>query len=542
MQKKLTYKWSLPPASIRFFIIALLLLGVFFRLVNLDHKVYWLDESYTSLRVSGYTEQELVQQVSQQQTVSITNLQKYQSLNSEKSVFDTVKGLAVEEAQLPPLYFVMARFWAQLWGNSSVAVMRSLPVLLSVLAFPCIYWLCLELFQSSLVGWIAIALYAVSPFQIIYAQEARPYSLWTVIILVSSALLLRAMRLDNKRSWGIYALSVAAGLYCFLYSALIVIGHGIYVWVNDGWRIGKKAISFLVASLAGVLLFSPWIIVLVTNWSNAFNKSDWQNPEVPQTVGELVKLWVSNLRAVFVDFGLLEELPSILALTLRVNAVILLILIGYAFYFVCRHAPKRVWLFILTLTFTLALTLMVPDLISGGIRSTMTRYFVPTYLGIELALAYLFATKITTAFNSYKQNLWQLGLVILLSLGVISGVVISQADSWYTKGSSYRNPQIARIVNSAPRPLLITDTKADKIEFMDLGFLMSLSHVLEPKVKLKLLIEPNVPQISQEFSNVFLTLNPSKNLRTELEKQHYKVQPVDLNSPKLTLLWRLLKY
>ncbi len=134
MQKKLTYKWSLPPASIRFFIIALLLLGVFFRLVNLDQKVYWLDETFTSLRVSGYTEQELVQQVSQQIT-SIKDLQKYQHLAPEKSVIDTIKGLALEEAQLPPLYFIMSRFWVQIWGDS-VAAIRSLPALINLLAFP----------------------------------------------------------------------------------------------------------------------------------------------------------------------------------------------------------------------------------------------------------------------------------------------------------------------------------------------------------------------------------------------------------------------
>jgi len=39
----------------------LILLGIFFRFVNLDRKVYWIDETYTSLRISGHTETEFIQ-------------------------------------------------------------------------------------------------------------------------------------------------------------------------------------------------------------------------------------------------------------------------------------------------------------------------------------------------------------------------------------------------------------------------------------------------------------------------------------------------
>lgn len=45
-----------------------------------------------------------------------------------------------------------------------------------------------------------MALIAVSPFHVLYAQEAREYSLWTVTILLSSAALLRAMRVKTKLS------------------------------------------------------------------------------------------------------------------------------------------------------------------------------------------------------------------------------------------------------------------------------------------------------------------------------------------------------
>jgi len=64
---------------------------------------------------------------------------------------------------------------------------RSLSAIISLLVFPGVYWLLPGIWVVN--GWIAIALIAVSPFHILYAQEAREYSLWTVTIALSSAAL-----------------------------------------------------------------------------------------------------------------------------------------------------------------------------------------------------------------------------------------------------------------------------------------------------------------------------------------------------------------
>jgi uncharacterized membrane protein len=63
MKSQLTKGWGFHQTSLRFLIIVLLVLGVFFRFLNLDRKVYWDDETITSLRVSGYTIEEMSQQV-----------------------------------------------------------------------------------------------------------------------------------------------------------------------------------------------------------------------------------------------------------------------------------------------------------------------------------------------------------------------------------------------------------------------------------------------------------------------------------------------
>ncbi|MEH2457610.1 hypothetical protein [Nostoc sp.] len=89
---------------LRFFLAIVLVLGIFFRFTHLEDKVYWYDEAITSLRASGYTEEEVVQHFSKKSIVSVTELQRYQHPDGTRSVIDVVKSLAKEDPQLPPLW------------------------------------------------------------------------------------------------------------------------------------------------------------------------------------------------------------------------------------------------------------------------------------------------------------------------------------------------------------------------------------------------------------------------------------------------------
>lgn len=276
-------------------IVSALLLGIFFRLTHIDRKIYWHDEAFTSLRVSGYTMVEVVQEVMDAQEVGIKYLQKYQHLKPASNLIDTIESLAVEDPQHPPLYYALLRFWVG-WFGDSIATIRSLTVLISLLVFPCIYWLCQELFQSPLVGWVAIALLAVSPVHVLFAQEAREYCLWTVTILLSSASLLQAMRLNTKLSWGIYAISLALSLYTFLLSGLVAVGHGIYVVIIE-FRLSKKAISFLLASFTGFVIFTPWLLVVIVNFQALQATTGWTSQPLP--LATWVNRWLLNLSRIF---------------------------------------------------------------------------------------------------------------------------------------------------------------------------------------------------------------------------------------------------
>lgn len=496
---------------LRVLIIVLLGLGIFFRFVNLEQKVYWHDEAYTGLRMSGYTKNEFVQEVFNGQVIGVESVRKYQYPNPEKGVIDTINSLAVEDAQHPPLYYVLVRLWVQIFGNS-IAVTRSLSAIISLLVFPCIYWLCLELFQSSITGWMGVALLAVSPFHVLYAQEARQFSLWTVTILVASATLLRAIRLGSKRLWVMYAITVALGLYTFLFSALVTLAHGIYVFVIQRFQFTKLVKAYLVAASASFLAFVPWILVFINNLSQV--EQTTSSAQKRQSISALVTGWTSNNSYLFGDFWRYEPFfPDLNIPGLRWGRYLvplLLILVVFSFYFIYRRTANQIWLFIFTLSGVPALALILNDVLLGGKLSLRSRYIIPCYVGIQLAVAYLLASQIISN-KVLQRRFWKLVLVGVISTGVLSCAVSSQAETWWNKGS-HANPQIARIINSSMKPLFISSNYS-----LNIGDIMSLSHLLKSNVQMQLVTEPNLPKIPDGFSDVFL-YNPSKQFKSNLEK------------------------
>ncbi|MEH2027197.1 glycosyltransferase family 39 protein [Nostoc sp.] len=516
-----------PPIWLRFLIIILLILGIFFRFAYLDRKVYSHDEAYTSLRISGYTKNEFVQQVFNGRVFAVGNIQKYQQPNSEKGLINTINSLAVEDAQHPPLYYVMVRLWMQCFGNS-VATTRSLSAIISLIAFPCIYWLCLELFQSSITAWVSIALLTVSPFHVLYAQEAREFGLWMVTTLLGSAVLLRAIRLGSKQLWGIYAVTVALGLYTFLFSGLLAIAYGIYVFAIERFRFTKTVKAYLIATSAGFLAFVPWILTVINSLSEIDRTT--ASAQTRQSVSALASGWISNISCFFADFWRYEAfLPDLNLPVLRWGRFLIpliLILVVYSFFFLYRQAGTRVWLFIFILSGVPALAVILPDLIIGGKVSLRPRYVIPCYVGIQLAVAYLLAAQIISS-KLIARKFWQLVMVVVISSGVVSCAVSSQAETWWNKGSN-ANPQIARIINKANDPLLISSNYS-----LNIGDLMSLIHLLDHQVQMQLVIEPTMPNIPDSFRNLFL-YNPSKKFRYELEKK-YKL----VNVFQYSKLWRL---
>ncbi len=511
---------------LRYLIAIALVLGIFFRFYNLDLKNYWNDEVYTSLRISGYTKKELIQDVTNRVTSS-PEWQKYQRINPEKS-WGNMMASIIEDVH-PPLHMLLARLWAQLFG-SSVAVIRSLSAVISLLTFPSLYWLCLELFESSTAGWVALGLMAVSPFHVLYAQEGRQYSLWTVAIFLSSASLLWAIRQQRRLCWVTYGATVALGLYTHYFAVFVQIAHGFYIVATEGMRWSKTLKAFLLANLGAILTCIPWLLVAKNFGGGGYTARKLPLFTIPQR-------WALNISSLFFDAQIdySEQLFDVAVgndVQLRLNrlslyvVLLILALVGYSIYYLYRKTPKRVWMFVLSLIGVELVLLLLPDLIMRGQRSTIGRYLIPCYTGIQLAVVYFLTSQMTDkSVQRWQQQAWQVVMVVLVSLGILSCGLSSQASTWWNKYSSYYEPQAASFINQSPAPIVIVE---DPIRLMSLNY-------FTPKAKFQR-IETNSPQIPNGFRDTFL-FRPSDELRRQLEQQNYKIRPVY----ELGYLWRLEK-
>ncbi len=499
-----------------------ILLGIGFRFFELDRKLYWHDEAYTSLRVAGFTRQEIDDELFQNRIVPAPELQKYQRIKPGSSATDTIHSLALEDPQHPPLYFLMARVWMQEFG-SSLTASRSLPALLSLLSLPLMYALAQELFASNLTSLLATAILALSPFDILFAQTARQYSLLTAIVIGSSLLLLRAVRLQTLLTWVLYALSIALGFYTHPFFSLTLIGHGIFVICYCLFVTPKKLrghvinSQFFLAVTAALILYIPWIYVLGTNLQRASATTDWTR--VSPGWLYLVKLWTLSFTALFfdLDFGF----NNILTYLARVPFLVLIIA---AIYQIFRRASRSTWLFVLTSIFVPFLILALPDLIIGGKRSAVSRYLISCFPGVQLAVAYLLANSVTAG-----RRFWQFILAAVFTASIISCVVSSFSDTWWSKDLSYFNAEVARKVNQeaiANRSIKDTIVISDRgNDFTNMGDLLSLSYLLDKDVKLMLLSQSPDIEMLNKYSAP-LVFRHSEKLRSALKRNQRRLEPV----------------
>lgn len=511
--------------GLRWLLIGLLLLGIGFRFINLDRKIFWHDEVYTSFRAAGWTRQEIDQMLFQNQLVAAPELQKFQQIKPGSTVADTVQSLRLEDPQHPPLYFVMARMWMQRFG-SSIAASRLLPALISLISLPLMYGLALELFHSRLAALLATTLLALSPFDVLFAQTARQYSLLTAVVIGSSWLLLLLMRRPQP-TWIYYGISAAVGLYTHPFFALTGLAHAVYVagltWATarpqktlgqqiSHWLRDRRLIYFSLANVLALVLFSPWIAVLLDNHSRTSATTDWTRATT--SIWVLVKLWVLSFTALFfdLDFGFNNPVTLVLRLPF-------LLLIGAALWVVYRHTPRSTWLLIFSSILVPFLLLVIPDLVLGGKRSAVSRYLISCFPAVQLAVAYLFAKHL-----SARRSIWMTVLGLTLASSILSCSVSAAAKTWWSKDLSYLNAEVIQRTNALanPSPILVSDVGDD---YTNTGDLISLSYGLDSNIRLFLVDSPlDWTPIAGEPT--VLTFRPSQNLKTAITQQGWRLEPV----------------
>ncbi len=488
------------------FIVVIVLLGGLFRFANLSGKVYWHDEAYTALYATGHSSSEATA-LFDGQIRTAADLLALQIVTPERGIGETVRQLAENDAHHPPFYYALTRL--MMYGiDNTVFATRLVAAIAGLLLIPAIYWFGLELFSAPFTASLSAALVAVSPFHYLYAQEAREYSLWALTIALSSGALLRALRKNSLFAWFIYAATLTAGLYGCILTFLVMASHSLYVLYQTlighsrSWKADSRILrNFALSLLGSLLLFAPWLKVLLN-----VNVSAVSWTAKPMPIVTLARIWASNLSRLFFDVNLDVTSPLIYTV---IPVLISTGLIAYTLLWSIKHLPKSALLFLGLLGGITLLAFVGPDLVLGGRRSSVSRYLVPVYLSLQLAVAAMLSQKLSVR---RVWPSWRMATLGLLTVGVLSCAVSIPADTWWNKKYSHLNPGVAQVINRATNSLLVSsDNNINK------GEILSLAHGLRPNQPVLLFSEPEVPAIPDGVNTIFL-FNLSQQVQAQLDE------------------------
>lgn len=425
--------------------------GIALRVDGLKAQEYFFDEHITSVFVSGQP----ADRASRKLRIP-SDSSKYEHLAPNTSIATVVKNLTMYGADQGPVYYVLARLWAEATGGDcSGEAIRPLSLIFGLLLIPAFYWLGYELLGTPIAGAVGAALMAIMPFNIFWAQHARPYSLWGLLAVASSIFLVRAVRSGTLSNWIIFAVCTVCATYTHLLTVLLVVAQAAYVLTLEKFKASKCTLSFAMAVGAVGLSFLFWVPFLRAGSYSAPEASvHWMFVSLP--LFDLVNRFCQRVGQAIFDLNCLNlGFFPLLAI---------LLVIALSCVRLSRNAEKNARIFVVSLMVTPLLCLLVRDLetgifegrtyslnrVEGSFTILIDRYLVPTLLGLQLVIAFW----ISSALNSKNRLARTLVASIFALLVSISMVSTVSSHS----GSQPDLRSMARIVNNSHSKILVVSS------------------------------------------------------------------------------------
>lgn len=483
--------------------MALLVLFLLYLIQQSSARYYWHDEVSNLLYLSGNYAEELSAKLADGQAKTRAELYQFQVVNPDKKLSDTLQVLALTSGQPPPLYLILLWGWSRIFGNAEW-VLRWLSTVIWLGFLAVVYRLSILLFTNQKTATIAVLLIAFSPRFLPLAVQVWEFGLYALFTVLSSFLFLSA--LNNSPSfkrWLYYGLSLTAGLYTQLFFVTVPLSH-LAGW-GCNWRSGskKQQIYGLSSLIWSILLFSPWLFFVGLSPSKIY----------PWAAGRwALSSYLSRWRETATGLFTTLNLPLKLDYGVMLGIIILL---GWAVLSLVRGTNRRVSAFLLSLIAVPLSVLLLWDVLFGMRYASVGRFFLPTLLGLVLALAYgldglMVSPRLVSRWLGY------LALTFVLILEILSVLPAGSSEVKYQGYGSEIVNGVA-IVNQAENPLVISENWLD---------LLSVSHRGKAETLYILLKTPEQFQtvtLSARASTVYL-LSPSASLLEEVERAGYQLR------------------
>jgi 4-amino-4-deoxy-L-arabinose transferase-like glycosyltransferase len=216
----------------RWLILGLVLLTILARLPALGSRSLWYDEAFSIL---------------------------FARQGPSAMIYGTLtptEGVAAEEH--PLLYYSILWVWMKLFGQGILAV-RSLSLGLSVALLLALILLARELFNPP-IALLTGLLFALSPFQIHYGQEARMYVLLALCLVLATFTLLRGISRQSMRFILLFGLFSALALYSHVLAIFFLVSLAAILFAQSPTR--ATGCRLIQGSMIGLLIYLPWLIQL----------------------------------------------------------------------------------------------------------------------------------------------------------------------------------------------------------------------------------------------------------------------------------------
>jgi uncharacterized membrane protein len=435
--------------------ILIALIGISFKFYQLDYKLFWIDEISTIQHTSGIPDGDYPELVPVNEVKNITFYKDLYHLNKQPlTMASELKGL-INSRNLNPLHYPLLMLWYRISGDEPVDF-RLFGVFIFLLTLPFLFLLSKSLFDSNLAGWIAVSLYAVSPFIHLFAQEARYYILWSFILIVLHYLFMESIQRNNIKWWSVYALIVTLSLYASPVSVIIIFGHLIFISLTR-----KDLIKVSVTSIAaGFILYLPWALKLYFNLDKIITSLSWQSNTQNQIfflfplfgqIFYLFSIFSSPLDFFYAFEQTTTSIPPEAQGAFLLNFAALTLIV-MAFIFLLRKAKIETKYFLLLIILPGLLFFYTLDLVRNGMTSWWWRYLIFTTAGIILVMTNFLSEKIKKGSLPYSFI-----YIALAAIGISSMRSISKAKHW-TLGRKWDcYIEDARLFSTSSKPLLITD-------------------------------------------------------------------------------------
>ena len=156
----------------------------------------------------------------------------------------------------PHLYYLLAWAWSGVFGEGEAAL-RSLSVIAGALVTPVVY-LTLRQVDLRTEGLIAGALAAVSPLLVWFGQEARMYSLFTLVTAAALFFFVRLLVNFDVRALIGWSIAAAATLLTHYFAVFTITGMAAVLLYRYRARWQLIALSLLPTAVAGFALLATF--------------------------------------------------------------------------------------------------------------------------------------------------------------------------------------------------------------------------------------------------------------------------------------------